>query len=292
MGILYSTSLAGLIVSQIPTSSLSGNNLIFANYINQYAPQDIFYFIPAIIDGTLSSALESAAPTRNAVSLFMAERNLFYFTTSLSNQLNNRRLFGEKPSAASALSHSQMRGETGQLLASEQLMMTEKASSSPYTIWIEGIGALASQKAQDQTAGFDPASAGVISAFDAQVGDTRRFGGGAAYLYTHIDEDGNAGHSTINQEEAFIYATFVIKRVYAQFMLMGGLFQIDQVRNIQMSGFQFTSSSKPTGWQLLPHAEVGLSFENTEKERTKLVFSLYNAELGRGGGRTELPAVL
>ncbi len=76
-------------LSQIPTGSLCGNNLIYANYINKNAPQDAFYFVPAYFDGTLKQALESAAPTRNAFAVFTACNNLFYLTTGLSNHLHN-----------------------------------------------------------------------------------------------------------------------------------------------------------------------------------------------------------
>ena len=44
---------------QIPTGGVSGNSAIFANYINTYAQENAFYFVPAVFDGTLQEALVS-----------------------------------------------------------------------------------------------------------------------------------------------------------------------------------------------------------------------------------------
>ena len=75
---------------KFPPASLSGNNLIFANYINEFASEDAFYFIPSSLDGTLNAALQSAAPTRNGISIYTASNNLFYLTTSFANHIRNQ----------------------------------------------------------------------------------------------------------------------------------------------------------------------------------------------------------
>ena len=90
---IYSAVLRGRLT--IPTNTLFGNNRIFANYINMNAPQLFFYFFPAILSGNLTDALEKAAPTRNAISLFVADNNLFYLSHCLSKHLRNHRHFQE-----------------------------------------------------------------------------------------------------------------------------------------------------------------------------------------------------
>ena len=82
-------------------------------------------------------------------------------------------------------------------------------------------------------------------------------GGGAAYSYTHVHEKKDAGHSDINQEYLFVYGAYQGRNFYFNASLWGGLFQIDQVRKIRMTGFDFRSTSHPHGWQLSPHLELG-----------------------------------
>ena len=81
------------VISPIPTGSLHGNNLAFAKYINSNAPRDLFYLHPSVMDGSFDDALESAAPTRNAASLFTAEVNMFVLTHGFSSHLRNERHF-------------------------------------------------------------------------------------------------------------------------------------------------------------------------------------------------------
>jgi outer membrane autotransporter protein len=82
-------------------------------------------------------------------------------------------------------------------------------------------------------------------------------GGGVSYLFTHIHEKEDQGHSNINQEDAFVYSSWDNQTFYFDLLVMGGAVQIDQVRKTTMTGFSFRSSSHPNGWQLLPHLELG-----------------------------------
>ncbi len=128
------------------------------------------------------------------------------------------------------------------------------------SIWFEEIGAVAYQKAQDQTPGFNPSSGGALLAYDRKTSEQTRVGVGAAYLFTHVHEKQGAGHSNINQEDLFVYGSWENKQFYVDGSLLGGLFQISQVRDIHMTGFDFKSTSKPHGWQLLPHLELGYHY--------------------------------
>jgi len=210
----------------IPTSSLSGNNLIFADYINEFAPEDAFYFIPAELDGSLNAALQSAAPTRNGISIYTASNNLFFLTTSFANHIRNQQ--------------------------------NECRAVTDSEIWFEAIGAWAHQKSQHQTVGFDPTTGGAILACDRLMMPQLRVGGGVSYLFTHIHEKEDQGHSNIHQEDAFVYGSWDNQNFYADMLAMGGALQIDQVRKTTMTGFSFCSSSHPNGWQLLSHLELGL----------------------------------
>lgn len=289
-GIIESVSLGGLAAlltsSQIPTSSLSGNNLTFANYINTNAPQDAFYFIPASLDGTLSQALASAAPTRNAFSLYSVSNNLFYLITSLSTYLRDRGFiysaggFAETPISSHTgeeplFSSSELFADASDLVFVAENMREELPSMKerPYTIWFEAIGALAHQKAQSQTPGFDPYTGGGILAFDAKASENWRIGGGTSYLFTHIHEKQDAGHSNINQEDLFVYASWDNRQFYVDSSLWGGWFQTDQVRDIHMTGFNFKSTSHPKGGQFLPHLEIGYNGSVWHWQKGKLTLN-------------------
>ncbi|HEY5259842.1 MAG TPA: autotransporter domain-containing protein [Rhabdochlamydiaceae bacterium] len=252
------------LLTNIPTGSLTGNNLSFANYINEFAPQDAFYFVPSEFDGTLAKALESAAPTRNAISLFTAANNLFYLNHSLSNHLRNAYYFVNRSSGNETVASADNVWESKELTASLDMQRAPCCDSQPYIFWFDVIGALSYQKPQDQTVGFDPATGVAILGFDARVNDEGWVGGGAAYAYTHIHEKHDAGHSDINQEYLFVYGSYQGCSFYFDGALWGGLFQIDQVRNIHMTGFDFTSKSKPHGWQLAPHLEAGYRAYNDD----------------------------
>ncbi|MBX3719415.1 MAG: autotransporter outer membrane beta-barrel domain-containing protein [Parachlamydiales bacterium] len=91
IGVINSVAV-GSFFSHIPTNGLTQNNKRYAKYINKYVPQDTFYFLPAIFDGTLNQALESAAPTRNAAAVYAADNNMFSLNRGLSTHLRNHRL--------------------------------------------------------------------------------------------------------------------------------------------------------------------------------------------------------
>ncbi len=248
-GLINSVALP--LFNRVATSSLSGNNLIFANYINEFAPENGFYFIPATLDGTLNAALQSADPTRNAISIYTASNNLFDLTTSFATHIRNQQL--EKLEATDEL-------PSDELLTSLCLQKKEKRRciENPSSIWVELIGASARQKAQHQTVGFNPTTYGAVVAYDHMVARGLRVGGGASYLFTHIHEKQDQGDSNIRQEEAFIYSSWDNQKFYVDMLIMGGAVQIRQVRNITMTGFSFHASSDPKGWQFLPHVELGV----------------------------------
>ncbi len=268
-GAIYSVAILNL----IPTESLSGNNLVFANYINENAPQNAIYFVPAFYNGTLEEALESAAPIRNGASFYTATSNLFYLTGNLSTHLRNHSSILNRRSARTSNVSAAAKTED-QLVASLFMPKKSKPAAEPcavvepceeknngYSIWFDAIGALAYQQEQNETAAFHPSTGGAVLAFDGAPCQYTRVGGGASYLFTHISESRGSGHSNINQENLFLYASWDNQKFYVDGALFGGLFQMDQVRKIHMTGFDFKASSDPSGWQLLPHIELGYNLD-------------------------------
>ena len=267
----------------IPSNDLEGNNRVFAQYINDFAPEKACLFIPSIIAGEFAEALESAAPTRNALSVFAANENLFYLNQSLSLHLRHNPFKKSKPpsatpSVSSRTSESRffiaqnlelatdapdapVQEETEDSQAKEEfatdLPRFSTGSELPWTIWFEGIGIYASQKEQHQTVGFQPYGGGAILATDKNVTEDIKIGGGVAYTYTHVREDEDSGHSNINQEFCFVYTSWNYYGMHLDGGLWFGSFQTNQVRNIHMTAFDFKSTSHPWGLQFSPHVELG-----------------------------------
>jgi hypothetical protein len=258
-GWINSVALLPSLLTQIPTTSLSGNNLIFANYINEFSSEDAFYFIPSTLDETLNAALQSAAPTRNGISIYTASYNLFNLTTNFANHMRNQQserfLQQKKPIAVSE--NILPFKELSTSLSLQKKTQRNPLLGSPFSIWFETLGALAYQKSQQQTVKFNPTTGGTILAFDYLIMPQLRLGGGVSYLFTHIHEKEDQGHSNIHQEGGFIYSSWDNQQFYVDILVMGGGVQIDQVRNTKMTNFSFHSSSHPNGWQFLPHLEFG-----------------------------------
>jgi outer membrane autotransporter protein len=252
---LYSVS----ILSQIPTSGLRGNNLTLADYINDNAPYDAFYFVPAYAEDALSQALESVAPTRNALPMIAADNNLFFLNQSFSRHTQDTRRI-RQDREHKRLARAQMaQFDEHELTASLAPTMTRAQSeeSPSCLLWGEVLGMAAYQKAQHQTPAFRPVSGGIILGLEGELAKQGYLGGGAAYTYTHIHDKQGAGHNTINQEYLFLYGLWSTPSVYLDVALWGGMLQSENVRKIHIPGFEYRSRSHLHGWQLSPHAELG-----------------------------------
>ncbi|MFZ4773143.1 MAG: autotransporter outer membrane beta-barrel domain-containing protein [Chlamydiia bacterium] len=259
-GEITSIALAGLfnVDSRLPTSILSGNNLIYANYVNQYSPQTAIYFTPALLAGTYEQAVEAAAPTRNGISFYTQLNNLFFLSTSLSTHLREKNVLSNNQGQKLASGYDFLEDQLTASLDSPN-SSSKKSKIGKRTLWAEAIGAFAYQKAQDQTPAFNPASGGFITGIDYQVSPNLLVGGGFSYLYTHIDEKNNMGFSNIHQEDFFLYATWKKNHFYLDGSFWGGMFQTHQKRNIQITGFTSQSISNPSGGNLVPHFEAGFN---------------------------------
>lgn len=269
------------VLSHIPTLNLGANtnNQIFAQYINQNVPQDAFYFIPSFFTKNLNSALESSAPTRNALSVFAASQNVFFLSYSLSFYLRKPPNSFKNPLAATLSSDFSEPSESELLVFSKKKCKRKPAlcepcgpvrnqeeailppqsikKERPWTLWFDGVGIYSAQKEQNQTVGFHPYGGGAILAVDRNIAKAGKVGGGSAYLFTHVAENQNAGHSSINQEFCFFYGSWNDYGAHIDGAVWMGLFQTKQIRNIHMTGFNFTSTSTPCGSQISPHLEIG-----------------------------------
>jgi uncharacterized protein with beta-barrel porin domain len=272
-------------LSQIPTSSLSGNSLTLANYLNANAPNLNFFLTPSVYDGTLSQALASAAPTRNSFSVATASGAAFTLGNSITAYSQaSRSLMRESPSfvyRAQNFASDELYASEGDIAygsrwrGARELTSTQRASCN-YSLWLTTLGAFAYQQAQHETPAFNPTTGAVIVGFDGKTSTRSRVGVGASYAFTHIHMKKDAGWSNMNQEFLFTYALWSSDTLFFDASLWGGLFQISNVRKVHMTGFDFKNKSHPKGWQLIPHFEIGYDFNSSSWKTTYEPFIMFD----------------
>ena len=82
------------------TTGLSGNNLIFANYLNDNAPFSVRQLFAPLQGRSLASALESAAPTRNAFLTFVSQTTQLSLERLVNDHLGQQRWRNHKQTIA------------------------------------------------------------------------------------------------------------------------------------------------------------------------------------------------
>ncbi len=265
---LYNGSLSGagftyasLLVTSPPPPSpiikLTGNNLQLANYLNTYASpatKALFYG-----QNNLASALESAAPTRNACSTFITQTTQAALSQTLSDHLH-RDLFPSELFDEISEESTQFLLDSAELLADakEKLPSKKHRTTVAWSPWISMLGEYLKEKAQLQTPSFTAGVGGLIAGFD-YISDQSCYltGAGVAYARSHVHEDNGFGCADINQGYLLFYGSFPKMNWYFDTSLWGGYYHISNERNIVFNGFIGEAKSTFHGWQLTPHLEFG-----------------------------------
>lgn len=263
---------------QVPTQGLSGNNRKFAKYLNKNAPIDVVREF-ALLNKGLASALESAAPTRNAFMTYASQNAYVAASQVVSDHTRGRRIHQQMASRefiASEFSSDELLVDAsdtaGQISFCRKPVIYPKArcekKNDPYTFWVTPFGEYAQGKSQNQTPGFNIGLGGVLAAFELNREDEDLIGFGAAYVYDHVHEDNGAGHANVNQGFLTVYGTSNENNWYFDLGLWGGYYHGNNQRNISFPGVKATAKSNVHGWQIAPHIEVGYDgFNFPDNER-------------------------
>jgi hypothetical protein len=244
-------------IPRITTNSLHGNNRIFAGYLNTNAPLSTILLFTPLSGGTLTKALESAAPTRNAFATFASQNGYLASSQTVTDHMRRRRF------ANSPLSSSKANIASNDLLAdaSGRFRRNKKTDTTPpqgyITGWVSGFGEYAKEKKQQQTPAFSAGLGGAVAAADYNCVNGNVVGGGIAYVHTHVDEKENAGTANVDQGYLTVYGTLHATKWYSDLGLWGGYYHADNHRKISFPGFHATAKSSLHGWQLAPHIEMG-----------------------------------
>jgi outer membrane autotransporter protein len=251
---------------QIGTATLTGNNLSFANYLNNKAPITLLRLFALQED--IASALESAIPTRNAISTFAAQTTQISLGKLVHNHLGHNRIVSQEISRANPLAKGHWQHNMTGLVADAKdnfgcpTVCKKETNFSP---WLGGFGEYAKEKEQNQTPGFETGSWGLVAGFDSSGGTNKSqllLGGAGAYAQTHVHEENGAGHAHIEQGALAFYGMFIPSKWYCDFGLWGGLYRTHNARFISFPDVSGKAVSDTHGWQLTPHFEIGYDSAN------------------------------
>lgn len=263
---------------QIPTAHLGGNNLSFADYLNQNA--SMLTMTLFCLQSDVAQALESAAPTRNAILTFSAQTTQIAFGKLIYDHLGQKRCNRAwhrpepKPTMQPNADLAHFLVDAFDVEASSEPEKTETLNEigcfksdknkSSYSTWLGILGEYTKEKAQNQTPGFETGSGGFVACFDYQKNETYLHplvGAGIAYAHTHIHEENGAGFANIDQGALAFYTGLAHSKWYLDLTLWAGLYHAHNVRNISFPSIAGSASASTNGWQITPHFEVGYDWD-------------------------------
>ena len=242
-------------VPPISTGGLTGNAAKVANYLNDKGDVEELVLFNTLSGNTLTSALSSITPSRNAFGAFITAQTAFSVSNLVATHMDSfrasRKDSSEEP-FVSVLTAD----------ASEQIAAPVKSRGpkNRFSSWLSGFGQFAHLSAISQNPSFNYISGGILAGLD-YLGENRGVvGGSLGYGHTHYYDEQNAGHGNINAYFGSIYGNAFLDSFYFSPAVWGIFNQIDNTRNISFPEFSAKAHSDIFSWQLVPHLEVGYDF--------------------------------
>ena len=265
-------ALTGECFTYLPTDTLEGNSLVFANYLNSNntvsSLEPVLEALGALSSDELAAALQSAAPTRNAIETFSSQNTMFTFCNALYSRLSSQRALRQihldRPilvNLPSDLPFDELLAMSSddQILPAGSSLKAEKQTSC-HAIWLDGFGEFSRQNAQNQVPSFHLFSGGALLGVDYFCYANGQIGGAIGYAKNSIHEDQNSGSGSINFYTASIYGIGYIDDGYIQGGLWGSYNKYKNHRHIDFPGFDSTANNKHEGIQLTPYLGGGYDF--------------------------------
>ncbi len=264
-----------LIAPFIPPQSLTGNNLILANYLNSISNLP---GIAAILDklsvlsgDALTDALESISPARNAGATFFASNLLFEFEKILAMRFSKQRFAPapsfQNPDIAFLETSSPFRKRALPIENEDRSSQREpclappKRKANTVDLWVDGFGVFSHQKAKDQNPSFSSTAGGLFLAADYLGLNETLIGGGVGYARDAIRQGEDLGKDRIDLFAASLFALTQFHHGYFEFALWGSYEQYLEKRNVFFPGFFGKATSNHHGWQVMPYAGLGYDIE-------------------------------
>ena len=235
------------------TTSLSGNDLNLANYLNSDAFLSVVRSV-AFLDSGVTHALASISPIRNTLSTFSSQNATLASSQTQIDHMHQKRL--ERISRKNPI--VALNGDSSDEYISGPLQPKNKEPKRPsYTVWSTPFGEYVKLKASEDLPTSHAAFGGVSVGFDYNSQQGSSVGTGGTYVYTNLHENSGAGSAHINQGGLTLYAEIVASNWYFDLSAWGTYYSSSNKRNIKFSGVNEAAHATIHGWQLTPHFEMG-----------------------------------
>lgn len=262
--ILFLTIDANEVFYSIPTGHLTGNRLSLANYLNSLNNQDFLPLFPifdkfvSLSASQIDQALDLISPARNAFSTFASQNSAFAFNDILESRISNRRFI--RASGAGIYSSPQVASLVAMNGTESCGNICPQPRCARFSVWAAPFGEFGREQAQKQTPAFDFNAGGILAGFDAFNLERFLVGFSLGYAHINLDEDNGFGEARLNDYVASLYGSYFGSTFYLDLALWGGYHQTHGKRNIFFNGFSAAATSRTHGWQVVPHAELGLDY--------------------------------
>lgn len=248
-------------VQPISTNGLSGNDLTFANYLNNNAPVTSEYLALATLPGSQQAeAVNSVSPARNAFGPFVTQQTIFLLSQLVSSHLDNRRVSGfHAPLETRSIAFNLLADNSNSCLPS---MPVEKRDTS-FDLWLSGFVDFAHQSKESRNPSFNFMSEAVLLGLDYTRSDARLVGGCIGFAHSQIHDGGHLGKANIPYYFGALYGDFVFDNFYIETAFWTVFHQIHNKRYVSYDGIDVTAHGTMNGWQIDPHLGLGYDIDRS-----------------------------
>lgn len=246
----------------VPTTDLTGNSLVIADYINDLP--DSYLAIIAPILGPLSGAeldkaLMMISPSRNSFSTYSAQTAAFSVNQILSTRMSDRRMLPTCIPSCSLCEDEPRKSFLDSFRAKKNLPCD--CDCGPlYAVWIDEFGAWSTQEAQSENPAFRFFNGGTLIGLDIGTQEQNVAGLVTGFLSTTIDEYAGYGRQDLTGYLLGGFGTGTWRDFYFEGALWAAYYNVGTWRQMTFTGFNQTASDRFSSWQLIPHAELGCEF--------------------------------
>lgn len=251
-------------VQSISTNGLSGNELTFANYLNNYAPVTSEYLALATLpSGQQADAINNVSPARNAFGPFVTQQTIFSLSQLVSGHLDNRRVSAfQAPLETSSIAlgnwhHNLLADNSNSCLP---YAAVEKKDSA-FNLWTSGFVNFAHQSKESENPSFNFMSEAILLGLDYARLNT--VGGCLGFAHSQIHDSNHFGKANIPYYLGALYGNFVFNSFYIEPAFWVVFHQIHNKRYISYDGIDVTAQGTINGWQIDPHLGLGYNIDRT-----------------------------
>lgn len=253
-------------VQPISTNGLSGNDLTFANYLNNNAPVTSEYLALATLPGgQLADAVNNISPARNAFGPFVTQQTIFSLSQLVSGHVDNRRISASyAPLETSSIAfgnwhHNLLADNSNSCLPSTPV---EKRDTS-FDLWLSGFVNFAHQSKESGNPSFNFMSEAVLLGLDYTRSDARLAGGCIGFAHSQIHDGDHLGKANIPYYFGALYGDFVFDNFYIETAFWTVFHQIHNKRYVSYDGIDVTAHGTMNGWQIDPHLGLGYDIDRS-----------------------------